>query len=656
MRVDDRDREGSTIPLRPLPAQAGFLDEYQKIRSFNMAKQLVPGNPIFDSPAKYGLTSLPSDLRERFELILALGPDLVLETTNACWIEEHIIEVEPPPMPLHDGPVQIDVLKCRRGGISSIIQAILTLRAQFKKTRIFTVAQKGLNAELVHGLMKKYWQAWPEEYLDLRSHSKRLGVISKFENGSEARCFTAGGKESARADQADNLHGSEVAFFPEWDEIKAAFSGAPKHAHIFLESTANGESGGFYSHYQATLPFETVLEATCRQAPEDAITLARWNGFYRFFFSWLQEPAYQLQMYPFEREHLLNTLDDIERKLVAVHGATPEQLQWRRNRIKQAGEDENAAKSGLSPIQWFQQEFPADEKEAFQSTGARVFGQGGLDRCEMEAAGRADPEYLQILPDRPIVRMRREIATVSLFARPKKGHLYSLGVDLSKGLSSGDWSVFTILDRLDGTRAEQAAIWRGRHAPEALADTIAMLGDWYNEAFIVPELEGPAMSTISRLVRDLGYTNVYHRTSTDRISETGSSSGTWQYGWFPHPQAKWFAIYDLANALESGKLSVWDPQTLAELRIYQNIDRKLGAKAGSHDDTVTALSLAWLGCSPHNNMPVDPAAVAAADSATGIVVKSKDAEIWEYLKKLEERELKVLNKNPFFRKYGYLPE
>jgi hypothetical protein len=660
IRLPSRDRESHTVPLRPLPAQQKYLDTYQKIRTLNLAEQLVPGNPIHDNAQDFGLPPLPAKLEDRFNVLWSLGPDLVIEAVTDTWNELHgrdVFSVDVEPVPLIDGPVRMISLKCRRGGVSSITQAITFLRGQFRPTRSITIAQKGKNAELVHSYASSFWRAWPQEYLDLRQKSKRLGPDAEWENGTKARAFTAGGEDSGRADQGDSYHISEASFFPKWEEVKATIAAAPAHANITLESTANGESGGFYNQYQKSLTFEQVFAAKCRQSPEDALTLDanNWNGFYRFFFSWLEEPAYHTSLYAFERTHLLQTLDDIEKKLVAVHGATPEQLQWRRRKIQEMGDSGDAAKAGLSPAQYFQQEFPADEKEAFQSTGARVFGAAGIDRCEVEALKKS-ATHLQILPGRPTIKIRRELATFTMFSKPKRGHLYSMGVDLSKGLAQGDWSVFCILDRLDGTRAEEAATWRARHAPEDLADTIVMLADWYNEAFIVPELEGPAISTVSRIVRQLGYGNVYHRQSVDVVKDRGTNDSTWQFGWYPSPQAKWFAIYDLSNALETNKVSLYSPQILHELSVYQNIQRKLGAPVGKNDDCVTAASLAWLGCSPNHNVPVDPTSIAEADRKVEGKAKNPDQEIWDYLAKLDARDERLLRKNsPFYKKNGYLP-
>lgn len=660
IRVPSRDRESRTVPLDPLPAQDEFLELYNNIRSLNIAEQLQPGTVIFDDPDNYGLPKLPTDLGQRFELIKSLGPDLVLETLEFEWNQRHGGDgfETPEPMPVIDGPVRIDVLKCRRGGISSLIQAIFTLRTQFRSTRAITVAQKGQNSELVHGLLASYYRAWSEEFIDLRQDASSLGIVSKWANGSTARCFTAGGKDSGRSDQGDLEHFSEAAFFPIWDEVKSTLAAAPAHAHIFIESTANGENGGFYHHYQETLTFGQVLAAKCRQSPEDAALLSQWNGFYRFFFSWLKEPAYKTTLYKFERNHLLETLDDVEKRLVAVYGTTPEQLQWRRKKIKESGDKGDIAKTGLSPVQWFQQEFPADENEAFQSTGRKVFGANGLSRCEAEALKRI-VTYLQLLPAQPIVRTRKEIANLHVVSKPRPGHLYSMGVDLSKGLSTGDWSVFSILDRLDGSRCEEAATWRARHAPEELADVIATLGEWYNGALVVPELEGPAISVISRLVKDLEYDNIYIRNSLTTLKDTSTAKTTWQFGWFPTPQAKWSAIYDLSYALESGEISIFNPIVLGELRAYENIDRKLGAPSGKFDDGVTAVSLAYHGTKCEQALPIDPAEVLAADRAAeapeGVILRP-DSELWDYLRKLDARTTKDLESDPFFRKYGFLPD
>jgi hypothetical protein len=647
IRADSRDREGQVVPMRPMPAQAKFVQLTLKIRALNLAEQLVPGNPAHDGLEDAGLPKLPAGLRARFDAILEIGPDVFFVALEAAGLGEHIT----------DGPVQIDVLKCRRGGLSSVIQALITLRANLKVTRAITMAQKGKNAELIFGYTRKFFKGWNPDLLELRQEATSMGENNAWANGSFARCFTAGGKDSGRSDQADVYHFSEAAFFPSFDEVKATLSAAPGHAWIFLETTANGMGGGFYSHYSQTLDFEAVLAAKERQWADDAETLAGWNGFYKFFFSWLEEPAYRKKLYDFERLHLLETLDETERVLVALHGAEPEQLQWRRDRIKKMGADANAVSSGLTPEQWFQQEFPANEEEAFQTSGKGVFSQSAINRCRVEAKGR-DPRHFSLLPGRPIVQIRREHAQLRMWSKPKPGHLYTMGVDISKGVGGGDWTAMCVLDRLDGTKVEEAALWRGRWQPEELADTIAMLAEWYNGAFVVPELEGPAQATIHRLVRVLQYPNVFHRQSLDRVVDKAQDSGTWQYGWYPSPQVKFHAVYSLARALDLGIATFFSDVLLEELAAYQQVDRSLGAPEGKHDDCVAAAYLAYVGHTAVQNAPVDPGALAAAEelAARAVSRDSPDAAIWDYLRKIDAAEEKVLRKSKFYRDNGYLPD
>ena len=173
--------------------------------------------------------------------------------------------------------------------------------------------------------------------------------------------------------------------------------------------------------------------------------------------------------------------------------------------------------------------------------------------------------------------------SLEVWREPDGMHAYVMGVDTAEGLGHGDYSCIQVLDVGTG---EQAAIWHGRIPPDALAVEVTRLGLWYRDALCCVESNNHGLTTITML-RQLGYPRLFRQRSLNRTTNKVSQ----EFGWRTTRTSKPLMIDDLGMALRNDELSVFDVNTIRELRTFTRNDR--GTMSGSpFDDRVMALALA----------------------------------------------------------------
>jgi hypothetical protein len=146
---------------------------------------------------------------------------------------------------------------------------------------------------------------------------------------------TAGSKNVGRSDTVDFLHGSEVAFWENTDDIKTGiFQAAEAAEEIILESTANGLGNMFHHMWQ-----------DAEKGRSDYIAI---------FVPWYWQPEYRKTI-P-EDKPFIPTKE--EAKYQRAYKLDDEQMYWRRLKIVD-----------LKDPLLFKQEYPGNAAEAFQTTG-----------------------------------------------------------------------------------------------------------------------------------------------------------------------------------------------------------------------------------------------------------------------------------------------
>ncbi len=291
---------------------------------------------------------------------------------------------------------------------------------------------------------------------------------------------------------------------------------------------------------------EIVLESTPNGAGGlfyDEWQRANETGYTKHFFPWWFEPSYRVEP---GRTLLPLTADEIE--LVETHRIDDRQLAWRRKQ--------------RSLLRKFTaQEFAEDSVSCFLASGDCVF--------DLEAVERALSVATEPFGSRDNDRLRTWLP-----ARP--GREYVIGVDPAGGGAGGDYSCAEVIDRQMGT---QCAELHGHYPPRDFAQKLVDLGREYNVGLIAVERNNHGHAVLA-LLRTLEYPNIYLQKGQD--------------GWLTSSVSRPAMIENLALALAEEPAKFRSVRLLNECRTFvRRADGNTGAAAGTHDDCVMALAIAW---------------------------------------------------------------
>src|SRR5271154_6465423 len=339
---------------------------------------------------------------------------------------------------------------------------------------------------------------------------------------------------------------------------------------VIVQSTANGIGGEFYE--------------LCQRAMDPSND----GGWEFLFFGWLEHPVYWMALSSEQAARIQRTLSREEIDLQKLHGATLEQLAWRRKTIEI---------ECRGNVDLFNQEYPTTALDAFLASGRPVFDHKAISRMPVCEGNSGELEVIEEGQQRKLLWKPGDAGALTVWKRPQAGHRYVIGADPSKGKdvsgdgrgSNPDYSVGFVVDSGTG---EQVALLRGRIRPAAFADYLALLGRWYLWAYLVPEANDAGF--IDALLR-MGYLQraIYkrQRDPTDqrsvRIEEIGFETTTLTRDWLVSAVDE--AIRSMSILIRSGIVA----QECRTFVIKPN--GKKEHQTGCHDDCVIALGLAAMG-------------------------------------------------------------
>lgn len=497
-----------------------------------------------------------------------------------------------PTVPISDGPIRIVCVKPRQGGISSYVQARFYLTAMWTPNyKVNVTAHQVKATTTVLAKARRYHADWRGP-LDLRYQASAEGMAKlSFAHGSFLLAATAGSEDSERGGTLNAAHFSEAAYFPSWTGVSATLGGLVNDGTEVYESTGNGESGAFYEKWRMALPFDEVVRMF---EENDEAKKARWNGFFRFFFAWYDDPGARKAITKSEGDYIKKTLTDAEVELIREHGVDLAQLAWRRDIIKTKCQKV----AGFEPEEYFGQEWPASPSEAFVSRGSKFFRAKWLEG-QRERAKNAEVLFSAMLSDNlPPVKASRGAANFRCYEKPDPLHQYVVAIDSAEG-SGGDYTVVTIADRTYSTR-RRVAMFRSRVLePNAATDIAVALAEWYNNAHIINESTGAYGRAVSQRLIDNGYPNLYftEKLGTVQNRTSPSPNGTFSVGYATSNQfTRGKLLSDLQMAVRDGTWEIVDPDAVEEYAAFEVIDGKAQAPEGEHDDIVIADALAVQFC------------------------------------------------------------
>lgn len=454
-------------------------------------------------------------------------------------------------------PVRIIVLKARQLGISTAMEGVLFWWSFIHPgTNGLVIAHENDASQYLFEKTKLYWDTWPWHDLYTAKHSTQRR-LSWEENRSSIRVATAKNVQSGRGRTLHAVHASECAFYQEPEALMIGLRQTIPNKHgsiIVLESTANGVGNWFHDEWNAATAGES-----------DYIPL---------FFPWWQHPEYS---YPTGLNTQTELLPD-EREIMR-YGATYENIEWRRWAVRNlCGAD----------VELFHQEYPSTAEEAFITSGTNVFPLQALEMVYEPMKG-VKGMLISDSSDGSNPRWKADTSgCLTVFKAPTKRDRredrYFIAADPSMTIS-GDPACIQVINR---ATMEQVAVWHGRIDPINFAKEMMLVGRWYHNAELCPEVEGGGQATIA-LILSSGYPNVWQHRWADKAPGKTSIS----YGWATNWQRKQWCTGKLKSLVADGSLLIHDLKTYKQMRNFVVLNNgDLGnADPKIHDDAVMAMAI-----------------------------------------------------------------
>lgn len=503
--------------------------------------------------------------------------------------------------PVSRYPIEVVVLKARKVGVSTYIEARGFWKAEFNEhTNVLVMAHERDASQNIADIAHRFDVFWnPNTDPPLRMQITRSSDdLMEWHPDHDSRFSvqTAGriGSGSSRGFTWQFVHLSEVAHFPpESNQMAAALSARADFHETYLESTANGEGNAFYDDWVNALYFEEAK----RLYDEGKPFPPNWNGKFKFFWPWWNQPEYRLSLTSAEREYLSASLDEEEAHLQAEYGVTLEQLAWRRRKIA----SDCAKQTAMLPVEFFRQEWPSFPEEAFVAKSQAVFDTKKLNALANLARSQTPAKLGYLIRDPLTPEGWKHIPASSIdgaqlvqWELPQPGKSYVIGVDAAEGLQHGDWSVVAVFDRTNGTRMVEVARFRAKTPARELGEIAFYLANLYNEAYIVAERNPPGNSTCETLV-ELGYgPNMFHHRNIETVTDHENPEA-FTAGFRSTTMTKPMIVHRGVSGIRDDEIVLRHPAAITEWKAFSNVDGKYGAPEGRNDDCVLADLLAYFG-------------------------------------------------------------
>lgn len=452
-------------------------------------------------------------------------------------------------------PIRVIILKARKIGFSTIIEALMywwTATHRNVDSRVISHDEK--SARTIYNMFQRFYENSDDFYRPAKKYYTKKDLTFDNDAGtglkSSMSIATAENTSVGRGDTISWLHASETAFWGDGGKIAAGMIEAvpmvPNTA-IFLESTANGMGGYFYEEWQAAKDGKSI--------------------YHPFFFPWYEHDEYRLNP---PKDFKLKAEEEELKKIYNLDNA---QIHWYRTKKKSYSHDPKLIK----------QEHPFNDTEAFLASGRPRFNIDELARMEKFAR---EPKYYDIFEKNGEVKTNTvQLSPLKVWRTPREDKQYSIGVDVSEGLDTGDYSVIDVMRR---DNMETVARWRGHIEPAELGDIVEMIARWYNKALVGVEVNNHGLTVVQRL-RDRRYDNLYRR---EKGFDERLEQATAKLGWKTDMRSKPLMINDLSEALNERKIKDYDIVFIRECMKYVIDSRgRTNAQQGSFDDTVIAKAI-----------------------------------------------------------------
>ena len=407
-------------------------------------------------------------------------------------IEKHLKE---------NKPLKMWILKYRQGGVSTLIEAVISaLVSQRKNTNALVIADIKDHTNNLYDMFRLYVEKLQEENPHLIPEIKKSNDKNfEFEKTrSKIVLGTAENPKCAKSGTFHLVHLSEVAFFRDFDELMGDLMQTVPDVGssiIIGETTARGKNF-FYKEWKSAI-----------NGKSDWIPL---------FLAWFEMEEYSKKLepvgvfYPIEEIDFGDTTEkeflEEEQELQKRYKLTDEQINWRRYAI---------VNKCQRKLHTFYREYPSTWQEAFSESGTTFFNKKGLQYQEddIEEPQTKGEIYKQ---DGQWKLLARRSGRIKEYSKPEQDGQYIITGDTSEALGQDEASLLVICKKTN----ETMAVVNGQYPPEDLTELAMRLGYYYNEALIA--IENKSYGYMANQLLSKVYGNIYRKKRTNKgvVEET----------------------------------------------------------------------------------------------------------------------------------------
>lgn len=184
---------------------------------------------------------------------------------------------------------------------------------------------------------------------------------------------------------------------------------------------------------------------------------------------------------------------------------------------------------------------------------------------------------------------------IKIYQEPKPNHNYMLVADTSRGKGL-DYSAYVVIDTTTIPYRVVCTYKDNNISPLVYPSVIKRIGEYYNQAYVLVEINDNGQQVVDSLFEDYDYENIL-----STVDIKGKTAITWGYGNKSYrgirttKSVKRLGCSIMKNLVEGEKIIIQDFELISELSTFIAKGTSFEAEEGSHDDLVMCLVLfSWM--------------------------------------------------------------
>ena len=446
--------------------------------------------------------------------------------------------------------------KYRQAGVSTATAAWVSKKLQFasktKPEKILIIANKLDTASEFANKVRGFINQWPEWINVGFSKEKDSQKHFKLNNGSEVKAV-ATSVDALRGFTPTTLIFDEAAYIEAGDDFWAAcMASLSTGGKVIVISTPNGYDKIYYEIYEQSIK--------------------GLNSFHISELNWQNDPRFTKDLYWVKTQdivHFLLNIEDFDESQFIHEKELDKFDDLIRNGYKPCS---SWFESMVKKLKYDRRKVSQELESAFLGSGDNVIPVETIDKIKTEDI--IDPEEMFVGNQ------------LWVWEKPKEGHRYILGCDVSRG----DSEDFTSIIIIDFDERCQVLEYLGKIPPDLAADIIYKWGTRYN-AYVVTDITGGMGVATSRKLQELGYKDLY--------VEGMNTADKWKYNPKEGTKTPGLAFNNKRTQIVASfeealrhKFIIRSKRLLNELYTFVYINGKPNHMKGKHDDLIMAIAMA----------------------------------------------------------------